>query len=177
MTEMSVDADEKGADEKSVARARFRPAARLMTALCWLAVAPGIGWAVVRVGGLERAPLVQLLAFTPYAAAWAPVPLVLALALRRWSVAALAALATLALVGVVAPRAMPGDRPATAGQTMRVLTANLLAGAGDPATVLALVRAHQVDVLAMQEFTPASQAELDRLGVADCCRTASSTPR
>ncbi|WDZ88043.1 endonuclease/exonuclease/phosphatase family protein [Micromonospora cathayae] len=135
--------------------------------LCWIAVAPGLAWAAVRLPGLERGALVQAVAFTPYVAAWTLLPLVLALALRRWWPAAVAALTAVALVAVVAPRALPATQPATDGPTLRLLTANLLAGAGDAATLVRLVRDERVDVLAVQEFTPDAQADLDRLGLAD----------
>ncbi|WP_416905701.1 endonuclease/exonuclease/phosphatase family protein [Micromonospora echinospora] len=134
--------------------------------LCWLAVAPGLAFAAVRLPGPERGALVQAVAFTPYVAAGTLLPLVLALALRRWGPALVAALTALALVAVVAPRALPTDQPAADGPTLRVLTANLLAGAGDTGRLVDLVRAGGVDVLAVQEFTPDAQAELDRLGLA-----------
>jgi endonuclease/exonuclease/phosphatase (EEP) superfamily protein YafD len=92
---------------------------------------------------------------------------VLALALRRWWAAGAAGLAVLALAGVVVPRALSDDAPAATGPALRVLTANLLAGAGDPASLVTLVREHRVDVLAVQEFTPGAQAALDRLGLAE----------
>ncbi|MFF5072009.1 endonuclease/exonuclease/phosphatase family protein [Micromonospora olivasterospora] len=129
-------------------------------------MAPGLAWAAVRLPGLERGPLVQAVAFTPYVAAWTPVPLLLALALRRRWPAAVAALAAAALLGVVAPRALPSARPAAAGPTLRLLTANLLAGAADAPALVDLVRARRVDVLAVQEFTPGAAAELDQLGLA-----------
>ncbi|KXK63187.1 endonuclease [Micromonospora rosaria] len=136
------------------------------TALCWVAVAPGAGWALARLLGVEPGPLVQLLAFTPYVAAGSLVPLLLALALRRRWPAVVAAGTALALLAVVAPRALGSPQPATTGPILRVLTANVLAGAGDARTVVDLVRAHRVDVLALQEFTPDTQADLDRLGLA-----------
>ncbi|WP_092375260.1 endonuclease/exonuclease/phosphatase family protein [Micromonospora phaseoli] len=136
------------------------------TALCWLAVAPGAGWAVARLTGLDRGPLVQALAFTPYAALGSLAPLLLALALRRHRPAIVAAVTTVALLAVVAPRALPAPQPPAAGPAVRVLTANLLAGAADPRVVVDLVRTEQVDVLVVQEFTPAAEAELDRLGLA-----------
>ncbi|MEU8153624.1 endonuclease/exonuclease/phosphatase family protein [Micromonospora sp. NPDC048986] len=139
---------------------------RLGTALCWLAVAPTALWAATRLLGLDRGPLVQALAFTPYAAGVSVLVLALALALRRWWPAALAALATVALLGAVAPRALANPQPAAGGPTMRLLTANLLAGGGDARTLVELVRRHQVDVLTVQEFTPDAQAALDRLGLA-----------
>ncbi len=138
---------------------------RIGTAICWLAVAPGAGWALARVAGLDRGALVQLLAFTPYALLGSLVPLLLALALRRRWPAVVAAVVTTTLVAVVAPRALPSTQPAVTGPTVRLLTANLLAGAADPAAVVDLVRTEQVDVLVVQEFTPSAQAELDRLGL------------
>ncbi|WP_236145732.1 MULTISPECIES: endonuclease/exonuclease/phosphatase family protein [unclassified Micromonospora] len=137
------------------------------TVLCWLAVAPGAGWAVVRLAGLDRGPLVQALAFTPYALLGSLVPLVLAVALRRRWPAVVAAVTTAALLAVVVPRALPSPQPTVDGPELRVLTANLLAGAADPRAVVALVREARVDVLVMQEFTPQAQADLDRLGLAD----------
>lgn len=138
---------------------------RTVEALCWLAVVPGAAWAALRLVGLDRGPLVQALAFTPYVAAWSPLPLVLTLVLKRRRPALVAAVATVALVAVVAPRALPSAQPTAAGPTVRLLTANLLAGAADPRTLVELVRTHQVDLLAVQEFTPAARAELDRLGL------------
>ncbi|MCW3842185.1 endonuclease/exonuclease/phosphatase family protein [Micromonospora yasonensis] len=134
--------------------------------VCWLAVLPAAAWAVLRLAGLERGPLVQAVAFTPYVAAGSLVPLVLAVVLRRWAPAVLAAVTILALVGVVAPRAVAAGQPAVGGPTLRLLTANLLLGGADPAALVALVRAQRVDVLAVQEFTPGIAAELDRLGLA-----------
>ncbi|MGS2614787.1 endonuclease/exonuclease/phosphatase family protein [Micromonospora sp. LZ34] len=138
---------------------------RIRAALCWVVVAPGFAWAVARLAGLDRGPLVQALAFTPYVAAGSLVPLLLALALRRRWPAVVAAVTAVALVAVVAPRGLGSAQPAAAGLTLRVLTANLLAGAADPRTLVDLVRTHRVDVLAVQEFTPGAQAELDRLGL------------
>ncbi|MEV6690574.1 endonuclease/exonuclease/phosphatase family protein [Micromonospora sp. NPDC051196] len=138
---------------------------RVGTAICWLAVAPGAGWALARLGGLDRGPLVQLLAFTPYAVLGSLVPLLLALALRRRWPAVVAAVTTATLIAVVAPRTLPSAQPAATGPTVRLLTANLLAGAADPATVVESVRTERVDVLVVQEFTPSVEAELDRLGL------------
>ncbi|MEV1287251.1 endonuclease/exonuclease/phosphatase family protein [Micromonospora sp. NPDC049679] len=157
---MSVETTEKST--APVARRRS-PA---LTWLCWLLAAPGLLWALIRLPGLERGPLVQLVAFTPYVAGWALAPLVLAVALRRRWPAVTAGVVALTLIGAVAPRALP-DSAATGGPPLRVATANMLAGEGDAATVVGLVRTHRVDVLALQEFTPQTQAELDRLGLAE----------
>lgn len=147
------------------ARAGSR-ATRFATIACWLAVVPVAAWAALRLAGLERGPLVQAVAFTPYVAAAALAPVVLALALRRRAPAVLAALAALALVAAVAPRAVRDDRPTVGGPALRLLTANLLKGGAEPARLVELVRAHRVDALTVQEFTPEIAAELDRLGLA-----------
>ncbi len=138
---------------------------RIATVACWLAVAPGAAWAVLRLAGLERGPLVQAVAFTPYVAAGALVPLVLALALRRPAPAVVSAVTALALLGAVVPRAVGSDQPPADGPTLRLLTANLLLGGADPAALVDLVRQHRVDVLTVQELTPGVAAELDRLGL------------
>lgn len=142
-----------------------RRADRLGTVLCWLAVVPTTAWAAIRLAGLDRGPLVQALAFTPYVAGWSVLALALTLALRRWWPAAIAALTAVALLGVVAPRALAAPQPAAGGPTVRLLTANLLAGSADPRTLVELVRQHRVDVLTVQEFTPDAQVALDRLGL------------
>ncbi|MGW5672210.1 endonuclease/exonuclease/phosphatase family protein [Micromonospora sp. NPDC003776] len=133
---------------------------------CWLAVLPVAAWAVLRLAGLERGPLVQAVAFTPYVAAGSLAPLALALALRRRAPAVVAAVTALALLGAVAPRAVRAGQPSAGGPTLRLLTANLLLGGADPAALVDLVRTRRVDVLALQEFTPGIAAELDRLGLA-----------
>lgn len=148
----------------------------MLTALCWVIALPTLAWAGVRLFGVERGPLVQLLAFTPYVVTWALVPLILAVALRRWWAAGVAAVAVVALLGAVAPRALGDPEPVGRGPVVRVLTANLLAGAADPAGLVALVRAHRVDLLALQEFTPATQAELDRHGLADLLPNRQTNP-
>ncbi|GIH21044.1 endonuclease [Rugosimonospora africana] len=134
---------------------------RFLTRLCWPLSA---GWALValvRLLGLhvDRFPLTVEPAVVPYAALTAVIPVVLALAARRWLAAALAAAALVALVGVVAPRAFGGPDPAR-GPAVRVMTANLREGHADPAPVVSLARGQRVDVLALEEVTP---PELDRL--------------
>src|SRR4051812_38081679 len=76
------------------------------TVLLWLLVLPGTAWAVARLGGWERGLFVQFFAFTPYVAAWSAVPVIAALATRRWLAGAVAVV-TLAIFAVtVLPRAI-----------------------------------------------------------------------
>src|SRR4030095_16532684 len=108
-------------------------------AACWLAAAAALVWAGVRAFGLERWYGVQLIAFTPYAAALSLVPVVLGLALRRWAAAAAAGLAAVVLVAAVAPRVV-AEAPRAGGPLIRVLPANILGGGADADDVVRLVR-------------------------------------
>jgi len=131
---------------------------------------PWVLWALVRTFGLDAGyPLVAMIAFTPYAAATALVPLVLALVAREWLVAGVAALALLALVVAVALRAFGGGEAAARadradGQRLVVMSANLRFGEADAASLLALAREQDVDLLSLQELTPDAVERLDAAG-------------
>src|SRR5690242_1925190 len=100
-------------------------------------VTPGLIWAVVRLFGLERGWFVQLMAFTPYAAAAAWVPVGIALVARRWLIAAIGAVAALALAACVAPRAIPDrDRGPSSGYRLTVMTINMYEGQADPGAIV-----------------------------------------
>lgn len=137
-----------------------------------LAVAPL--WAFIRAAGLETnvlayTPATQLLAFTPYIAAFSIVPVVVVAVRREWKAAALALVATAVLSACVLPRAFGGPVPAArlGGPTLRVMTTNLSLGEADAESVVALVRGHHPDVLLLQEFTPEAEAAFDRAGISD----------
>lgn len=136
------------------------------TVLCCLAILPAAVWAAVRLPGVERGPLVQLMAFTPYVAAWSLVPLVLMLSLRRWWLAGVACLVVAAMAWAVLPRAFGSAETAGAGAvTLRVLTSNMQFGAADAEAMVGLVRDRKVDVLALQEYTPEAEAALLAAGL------------
>jgi endonuclease/exonuclease/phosphatase family metal-dependent hydrolase len=137
-----------------------RRAAAIAVALPWVA------WALVRWLGLDgRYPVVAAIAYTPYVALTSPLPVVIALVLRRRVVALVAALAGAALVLAVAPRALAGPRPAARGPALTVMTANLFRGRADAAAVVRTARAHGVQVLALEELTPGEVARLDAAGL------------
>ena len=120
---------------------------------------------MVRLLGAERGHGIQLVAFTPYVAGGALLPAVLALALRRRRAAVVALVTAIGLGAAVAPRAVGSVEAAAGRPVLRVLAANLLAGAADPAAVVDLVRRAEVDVLAVQELTPDAATSLDRHGL------------
>ncbi|WP_030436174.1 endonuclease/exonuclease/phosphatase family protein [Actinoplanes subtropicus] len=152
------------APETRPARNRRRVA---VTVLIWLLILPGLLWALVRLGGLDRGPLVQLLSFTPYVAAWSLVPAAVALGTRRWSAAALAIVVVALFASFVLPRVVAGGRGPTDGVRLRVMTSNLLLGGADANVIVELVRDHDVDVLAVQEFTPDAKDALAKAGLGD----------
>jgi endonuclease/exonuclease/phosphatase family metal-dependent hydrolase len=135
-----------------------------MKIVIWLLLTPGLLWAILRLSGWDRGLLVQLLSFTTYAAAWSWLPFLVALTRRQWLAASVALVAAAMLTVVVLPRVRPGPSPAT-GVRLQVMTSNLRIGGADPAAVVALVRDHDIDVLAVQEFTPDAEAGLKAAGI------------
>ncbi|WP_285495450.1 endonuclease/exonuclease/phosphatase family protein [Actinomadura sp. NBRC 104425] len=136
----------------------------------WAGVTAWGLWAALRYAGGDRlpglgAPSSQLLAFTPYAAAAAPLPVLVALVLRRWWAAVAATVVATALALAVLPRAVAGGDSAARGPVVRVLTANLLFGQAAPARIVDLVRRSGVDVLSLQELTPEARDRLERAGL------------
>jgi endonuclease/exonuclease/phosphatase (EEP) superfamily protein YafD len=111
-------------------------------------------------------PLVQLISYTPYVAAASVLPLAFALLLRRWR-EALAAVAVVAAFGAfVVPRAVAEPGGSGTGDTLVVMTVNVLAGGADTDRIMALVRAQHPDLLSVQELTDEAVARLDAAGIA-----------
>jgi endonuclease/exonuclease/phosphatase (EEP) superfamily protein YafD len=133
----------------------------------WFLVAPLGAWTIVRVFGLDRGvPLVPLMALTPYVAVAAFLVAGVAVALRNWAAASVAALATLCLALAVLPRAI-GDRTVdpTGHETLSVLSANVYRGKGDPQALVELVDRYDVDLLSVQELTPRFARALHEAGI------------
>jgi len=150
---------------RTAGRYRRSDTVAIMTVVLWLLVAPLSGWAAVRLFGLERGWVaVCAMAFTPYAAAASVVPLAIAVLARQWWPAGMAAAAAGVLCAAVLPRAV-GRKEQGQGPVVRVLTANLLHGEADAEKILSLVREKQVDILAMQEYTPLAQKKLAAAGL------------
>ncbi|MBM2617511.1 endonuclease/exonuclease/phosphatase family protein [Actinoplanes sp. LDG1-06] len=149
----------------SPGRSRPRRKAAL-TVLFWLFILPFAIWAVIRLGGWERGPVVQLFAFTPYVAAAAWLPAILALVTRRWTVAAAAVVVAIMLASAVLPRALPSrDKGPQQGVRITVMTSNMLFGKADAAAMVKLISDHDVAVLAVQEFTSEGKEALAEAGL------------
>ncbi|GGK18474.1 endonuclease [Pilimelia terevasa] len=143
-----------------MARSRRRWGAPLWGAL----LAPFAAWAAVRGLGLERGPLIMVVAFTPYVAAAAVLPVLAAAAARRWRTTGVAAALALALAAMVLPRALPADA-GPAGFRLRVVSANMLLGGASVADLAALVADRDADVVALQEFTDATREAVRAAGL------------
>ncbi|GAA4968429.1 endonuclease/exonuclease/phosphatase family protein [Actinoplanes utahensis] len=146
-----------------------RPAGRrrvVWTVLLWLSLMPAAVWFLGRTFGWEAGLWVQFLAFTPYVAVWTLIPLIVSLFARRWAAAAVAALIAFGFAMAVAPRlTADADRGPSAGVELQVMTANLLFSGAEPSEIVRLVRENDVDVLAVQEFTPRGETALRDAGL------------
>jgi endonuclease/exonuclease/phosphatase (EEP) superfamily protein YafD len=144
-----------------------------------LVVVPGAVWAAVRFAGVTSGwPVIPLLAFTPYVLLASLLPLLVTVLLRQWWAAAVALVVTVALAGSVLPRGFGAPDPASAanGPRLRVLTINMKVGGGSPADIVRLVRDNDVDLLALQEFTPWAQRALEAAGLRDLLPNAQLHP-
>jgi endonuclease/exonuclease/phosphatase (EEP) superfamily protein YafD len=149
--------------------------AAVSSVVAWSLVALWAAWTLVRLFGLEFGPAIPVIAFTPYVALAAVVPIALALVLRRWAAAGAAFAVAVVLGALVLPRAFGGPtEPAggAAGSSLRVLAANVKFGKADAEALASMADALEVDVLAISELTPEFAARLERTTVG---RTLSET--
>lgn len=124
-------------------------------------------WALVRGLGLESGGLLTTaMFFTPYAAVGALFVAGVAVALRNWAAAVVAALALACLAAATLPRAI-GTEAARAGEggTLTVLSANVYLGQADADALIGLVDRHRPDLLSVQELTPSFAGRLRRAGI------------
>jgi endonuclease/exonuclease/phosphatase (EEP) superfamily protein YafD len=104
--------------------------------------------------------------FTPFVAIAALLVIGVAVALRNWAAAAVAAVAATYLVAAVLPRTIGSETVRAAGQeTLIVLSANVYRGTADPSALVALVDRYHPDLLSVQELTPSFARGLRRAGI------------
>jgi len=121
------------------------------------------------VGGEQRAPMPLLAAAAPFAVPALVVAIALTLLGRvRWA-AAVPGLLLVVHLAWLAPSLAPDGDPATSGrrdtQTLTVMTANILFGRADAGALVREVERRGVDVLAVQELTPAAVERLRAAGL------------
>ncbi|WP_432967914.1 endonuclease/exonuclease/phosphatase family protein [Dactylosporangium sp. CA-233914] len=138
-----------------------------MTLGSWALAALAAGYTLIRVLGAERGtPLVQLMTYTPYAAAGLLAAATVVLALGATAPGLTLAACGLILAVLVAPRMIPGPRPG-GGVRLRVMCANLLFGRSATPAFVEQLKVDDIDVLAVQELTAEGLAVLDEAGIED----------
>lgn len=137
----------------------------LLDLALWSGLLVLLGFVVVRLLGLDQWPqTVAVLALTPYALGGALVVLLATLLARRPVPAILAAVLVVMLAVQVLPRVLPNPQPAASGPPLVVASVNLQIGNAAGA-VVDLVRERGVEVLSLQELTPAAVAALEAAGL------------
>ena len=136
---------------------------RVLTAMVVLLLA--VPTAVRLLGDRGQVPLVAAAALTPYAVPLLALVLAALLWKRRWWAAGAAGLLLTTNLVWLVPLWTPDRAPVPGATGLTVMTANLRLGEADPAVVVATVRARHVDVLALEELTPAAVAGLRRAGL------------
>jgi len=151
-----------------VNRARWVPLALAwgVLVLCGL---PALAITISRALASTDLRAVQLAAFAPFGVALYGLCLVAVLVLV-WLAAGPGRMRLLVVAGVTAlllavhlawqAPLYAGSRATSAGEPLTVMTTNLLGGKGDTDAVVEAVRAHKVNVLAIQEITPEAFAKL-----------------
>ncbi len=138
------------------------------------------------IGGHAPRPGPQLAALAPVAAVPATAAVIVAAFSAWWLALLLAIPAAILLAWQLPPRQNAravnpvAQRAAAWGRdsmTVRVLTLNSRGGSADPAALLAVLRQHQVDVLAIQELSWDMVHRLDEAGLASVLPHAHLDPR
>jgi endonuclease/exonuclease/phosphatase (EEP) superfamily protein YafD len=141
---------------------RWRGVSAVLTGL---AVAVSVPWAfgyLLPQGGTRAIGLAGLAGYSPYALF---LVLLVAWALRRWLALAVCAALMTGQAATLGP-AYVGDGSPTAGRSvLRMMTVNLYFGSADAGQVVRLVRAHRIDVLALEELSPGAVVDLERAGL------------
>jgi len=145
-------------------RRNWRLYARIAAVLSLAAVLAPV---VVRLTGWEAGPLAYVVSLLPWVVVAFFVPLSLAL-LGRSKTLAIAAVVPLA-VGVYTIQPLFWSWNVVTGDDieLRVATVNATFGQADADAIVAMVRDHEIDVLAVQELTPGEVRRLESAGLDD----------
>ncbi len=109
--------------------------------------------------------IIGLIALTPYVAAIGLALGVTGLLMRRWVSGGLVMAVALITAASVAPRLVEHKQPDAHGPKLVVMSANLYVGRADATQIVRMVRDNHVDVLSLQELTPAMSDDLLRAGI------------
>ncbi len=154
--------------ETAPGRRPRREAMRIAAA--WALVVPAVAWLAVRASGVGAGTWIETaIVLTPFVALGSVVVLGVVAALRVRPAVLAAAATCIGYGAVMAPLFAPGPHPSypPRGPELRVMTVNVQFGWADAQQVVSLVRERDVDVLGVQELTPAFDAALRTAGLED----------
>lgn len=138
-----------------------------------LIIIVGVPLTMARAFGLDHlSPAAQLIGYMPYFAMLFVLAALLGLVARSFLLISLAAILVLVNALWIAPRYIgqnlfvpPSAFVDASAPRLEVMTLDLNLGEADPTTIVDLVRAYNVDVLAVQELTTAAVQQLDAAGL------------
>ncbi|WP_062076965.1 endonuclease/exonuclease/phosphatase family protein [Demequina globuliformis] len=119
---------------------------------------------LARATGFEWGPFAWLVALTPWALVGIAACVALAAGARSWRLAAVAAVIAVPLTWWQLP-VWTADAPRESASTLTVASVSLTFGRADAHEVVALVKNHGVDLLALQELTPEAADALAEAGL------------
>lgn len=130
----------------------------------WIATAAGAAGVILHFSRSSARLLVLAASVAPYLMCASVVGVVAFLGLRRWSGAGVALVVVAAAVWTQAPLYFgePGDEN---GRPVRVMQANLLFDGADPRALVDQVRERDIEVLTVNELTPAAIGALEDAGL------------
>lgn len=138
----------------------------VVLAFGWMLLVIAFGIFFARQKGVTEITFVAFVVGAPYLVVFTVIALAAFAAVRSWWSTIAAALLTIAVVAVQVPMFVADSTDAD-GATITVLTVNAAHGDADSDAIVAAVRDNDVDVLAVQELTPAEAEDLDTAGIAD----------
>ena len=132
--------------------------------LLWLATAAGAAGVLLHFSRLSARLPVLAASVAPYLMCFSVVGMVAFLGLRRWSGAGVALVVVVVAVWTQVPLyyGRTGDED---GRLVRVMQANLLFDGADPEAVADQVRERDIELLTVNELTPAAIGALGRAGL------------
>lgn len=122
---------------------------------------------VLRLTGWDRGPLAYAVAFLPWVVPACVVPLALALLARSGVLAAAVLVPLIASVAWLVPVFTASSVASAAPVELRVATLNATMGQADASAIVAMVADRSIDVLAVEELTPAEVDALHAAGLDD----------
>jgi endonuclease/exonuclease/phosphatase family metal-dependent hydrolase len=146
---------------------RVRPKVKTWVVVIWVVpCALFLAFAALRLLGVTgNRFIVATIALTPYIGVVGLALGAIGLLMRRWIFGGLVLAIAMITSAAVVPRLVTNDQPKAYGPALTVMTANLYVGRADAVAVVDMVKQYEVEVLSLQELSPAMVQDLDRAGI------------